>query len=329
MRSVRQRPLGDTGINVSEIGLGCWGIGGPMRRDGTVSGYGKVDDAESIAMLTQAFANGLNFVDTAPWYGDGHSERLVGKALRGRRDQIIISSKVGIFLENEQYSSDYSGDYIMAHYQDSLERLGTDYIDLYVLHSPSAELYQSSGLKALKELKQKGVIRAFGISFPASHEESERFFLPLCEEEQVDIVQLRFNLLSWLPRRSILSKLNSLGIGVICREPFYFGYLTGRFTRETVFDPTSDVRSTWPRKRHLDLVETSEAFGFLEREMNCSASQTALGYCLTQSSVSTVIPGAMTVEEMEDNLAASSLDFQPGWIDQIERIQEQQLGEEL
>ena len=159
-------------------------------------------------------------------------------------------------------------------------------------------------------------------------EESERFFLPLCEEEQVEVVQLRFNLLSWLPRRRILSELNSLGIGVICREPFYFGYLTGRFTRETVFDPASDVRSTWPRQRHLSLVEASEGFGFLEGELNCSASQAALGYCLTPSSVSTVIPGAMTVEEMKDHLGASSLDFQPGWIDRIERIQEEQMGEE-
>ena len=329
MQPIRQRPLGNTGINVSEVGLGCWGIGGPMRRDGTVSGYGRVEDSESIAMLTKAFESGVNFVDTAPWYGDGHSERLVGRALRGRRDQIIISSKVGIYLENEKYTSDYSGDYIMAHYQDSLERLGTDYIDIYVLHSPSADLFQPSGLEALKELKRKGVIRAFGISFPASHEESERFFLPLCEDEQVEIVQLRFNLLSWLPRRSILSKLNSMGVGVICREPFYFGYLTGRFTRETVFDPTSDVRSTWPRQRHLSLVEASEKFGFLEHELNCSASQAALGYCLTPDSVSTVIPGAMTVEEMNDNLGASSLRFQPSQIEQIERVQEQQLGEEL
>ena len=329
MKSVRQRPLGSTGINFSEIGLGCWGIGGPMRRDGTVSGYGQVKDSESIAMLTQAFENGINFVDTAPWYGDGHSERLVGEALRGRRDQIIVSSKVGIYLENEQYTSDYSVDYIMAHYQDSLERLGTDYIDLYVLHSPSAELYQRSGLEALKELKRKGVIRALGISFPTSHEESERFFLPICEDERIEIDQLRFNLMSWLPRRSILSKLQSLGIGVICREAFYFGYLTGRFTRETVFDPTSDVRSTWPRERHLDLVGTSEKFGFLASELKCSTSQAALGYCLTPNGVSTVIPGAMTVEEMNDNLGASSLEFQAAQVEQIERIQEQQLGEEL
>ncbi len=329
MKSMRQRPLGNTGIKVSEVGLGCWGIGGPMRRDGTVSGYGQVEDSESVAMLTQAFDSGLNFVDTAPWYGDGRSERLVGRALRGRRDQIIVSSKVGIYLEDEQYTSDYSGDYIMAHYQDSLERLRTDYIDIYVLHSPSTELYQRSGLEALKELKRKGVIRAFGISFPASHEESERFFLPLCEDEQVEIVQLRFNLLSWLPRRSILSKLDSLGIGVICREPFYFGYLTGRFTRDTVFDPASDVRSTWPRERHLSLVEAAQNFGFLRHELNCSESQAALGYCLTPSSVSTVIPGAMTVEEMKDNLGASNLEFQPSWIEQIERVQEEQLGEEL
>ena len=316
-------------MKVSQVGIGCWGIGGPIKRDGTISGYGQVDDSESVSMLEQAFEAGVNFVDTAPWYGDGHSERLVGKVLRGHRDQIIVSSKIGIYLENERYTSNYSGDYIMAHYEDSLERLGTDYIDVYVLHSPTRDLYQASGLNALKELKRRGIIRAFGISFPASHEESERFFLPLCAEYQVDVVQLRFNLLSWLPRRSILSGLQSLGIGVVCREPFYFGYLTGRFTRDMVFDSNSDVRSTWPRERHLSLVEASEKLAFLQRALDCSASQAALAYCLTPSSVSTVIPGAMTVTEMQDNLGTATLEFQSDWIDEIERIQEQQLGKEF
>ena len=316
-------------MEVSVVGLGCWGIGGPMERDGTISGYGQVDDTESLRMLRHALDQGVNFLDTAPWYGDGHSERLVGEVIRNRREEVVVSTKVGIFLKDKRYTSDYSGDYIMAHYEDSLERLGTDYIDVYVLHSPEAGLYQPSGMAALRELKRRGIIRAYGISFPASHAESESFFLPLCEAEEVDVVQLRFNLLSWSARERILPRLRQLDVGVVCREPFFFGYLTGRFTRETVFDPTSDVRSTWPRERHLSLVEASERFDFLHRGLGCSPAQAALGYCLSQDQVATTIPGAMTVAELQDNLQAASLEFDPASILRVQEIQEQHVGTEL
>ena len=316
-------------MEVSVVGLGCWGIGGPMERDGTISGYGQVDDTESLRMLRHALDQGVNFLDTAPWYGDGHSERLVGRVIQNRREEVIVSTKVGIFLKDNRYTSDYSGDYIMAHYEDSLERLGTDYIDVYVLHSPEAGLYQPSGMAALRELKRRGIIRAYGISFPASHTESESFFLPLCEEEEVEVVQLRFNLMSWSARERILPRLKQLDVGVVCREPFFFGYLTGRFTRETVFDPNSDVRSTWPRERHLSLVEASERFDFLHRGLGCSPAQAALGYCLSQDQVATTIPGAMNVTELEDNLQAARLEFDPGSILRIQEIQEQHVGTEL
>ena len=329
MSRLKTKPLGRTGIEVSVVGLGCWGIGGPMERDGTISGYGQVDDAESLRMLRHALDQGVNFLDTAPWYGDGHSERLVGEVIRNRREAVVVSTKVGIFLKDKRYTSDYSGDYIMAHYEDSLERLGTDYIDVYVLHSPEAGLYQPSGMAALRELKRRGIIRAYGISFPASHAESESFFLPLCEAEAVDVVQLRFNLLSWSARERILPRLRQLDVGVVCREPFFFGYLTGRFTRETVFDPTSDVRSTWPRERHLSLVEASERFDFLHRGLDCSAAQAALAYCLSQDQVATTIPGAMTVAELQDNLQAASLEFDPASILRVQEIQEHHVGTEL
>ena len=300
-----------------------------MERDGTISGYGQVDDSESLQMLRHALDQGINFLDTAPWYGDGHSERLVGRIIQDRREEVIVSTKVGIFLKDNRYTSDYSGDYIMAHYEDSLERLGTEYIDVYVLHSPEAGLYDPSGLAALKDLKRRGIIRAYGISFPASHAESESFFLPLCEEEDVEVVQLRFNLLSWGARKRILSRLKQMDVGIVCREPFFFGYLTGRFTRETVFDPTSDVRSTWPRERHLSLVEASKRFDFLHRGLGCSPPQAALGYCLSQDEVATTIPGAMTVAELEDNLQAAALELDPAAIQRIEEIQEQHIGTEL
>ena len=269
MANLGKRPLGKTGIMVSEIGLGCWGIGGPVQRDGVVSGYGRVDDAESVAMLRRALDQGVNFLDTAPWYGNGHSERLVGEAIRGRREEVILCSKVGIALEDEELIRNYSGDYIMAGYQDALERLGTDYIDVYVLHSPAVEEYDPSGLAALKELKRRGVIRAFGISFPASHQEGEQFYLPLCEREGVDVVQLRFNLVSWAARRTIMPALRALGIGIVCREPFFFGYLTGRFTgrfdRDTVRAASIGTPSSTPNRMRAPPGRGSDTWSWWRR----------------------------------------------------------------
>ena len=326
MDRLRQRRMGRTEMSVSVIGLGCWGIGGPMERDGTISGYGQVNDSESLRMLRYALSRGVNFLDTAPWYGNGHSERLVGQAIQGCREKVIVSTKVGIFLNEQHYTSNYSGDYIMAHYEDSLERLGTDYIDVYVLHSPDRHRYEQSGMDALKELKRRGIIRAFGVSFPASHTESEEFFLPLCEKEKVDVVQLRFNLLSWSAREEIICRLHTLDVGVVCREPFYFGYLTGNFTRDTVFDSATDVRSTWSRKRHLSLIEASERFHFLHKFLGCSPAQAALGYCLTPKGICTTIPGAMTVAELEENLDVTNLEFSQ---ESIQKIQEINVGKEM
>jgi len=302
---MKRRKLGRTGMEVSEIGIGCWGIGGPMQRDGTISGYGAVDDGESLRMLRGALDRGVNLFDTAPWYGDGHSERLIGKAITGRRNEALIASKVGIYLHEGRYSSDYSGDFVRRRVKDSLERLGTDTIDIYQLHSPTAEQFQPDGLQALLDLKAAGVIRAVGISLPASIEESLRFYIPLCRQWPVDVVQVPYNLLKFQAGEQLLPELAALDIGVICREPFYFGYLTGRFDQNTRFSSQSDVRSTWPRERHLDLVRRASRFDFLTDRLGSSMAQASLAFCLSHSAVATVIPGAMTESELDEDVNAA------------------------
>jgi len=304
---MRRRPLGRTGVEVSEIGVGCWGIGGPMERDGTVSGYGAVDDRESVRMLRHALDDGVNFFDTAPWYGNGHSERLVGEALQGRRHEAVIATKIGIFLKEGRYTSDYSGEFVRARVADSLERLRTDYVDVLQLHSPTPAEFRDDGLAALVELKASGVVRAVGISLPASIAESESFYLPICRAGDVDVVQVPYNLLKPEAEARVLPEIAALGIGVICREPFFFGYLTGRFDENTVFPSQTDVRSTWPRERHLALVAKARRFEFLGAELGASMSQAALAYCLSHESIATVIPGAMTVAELGEDVAAARL----------------------
>ncbi len=302
---MKRRTLGRTGIEVSELGVGCWGIGGPMERDGTISGYGAVDDRESIRMLRHALDLGVNLLDTAPWYGNGHSERLIGEAISGRRRDAVLATKVGIFLHEGRYTSDYSGDLVRRHVGESLERLRTDYLDVYQLHSPTPGQFREDGLEALVALRAAGVVRAVGLSLPASIEESEAFYLPLCRAGAIDVVQLPYNLLKFEAESKLLPELAGMGIGVICREPFYFGYLTGRFDESTVFSAATDVRSTWPRERHLGLVAQARRFEFLPAELGSSMSQAALAYCLSPEAIAAVIPGAMTVTELVEDVDAA------------------------
>jgi aryl-alcohol dehydrogenase-like predicted oxidoreductase len=319
---MNRRALGRTGIEVSEIGIGCWGIGGPMERDGTISGYGAVDDRESIRMLRHALDLGVNLFDTAPWYGNGHSERLIGEALAGRRREVLLATKVGIFLHEGRYTSDYSGDLVRRHVGESLERLRTEYIDIYQLHSPTPGQFREDGLDALVALRASGVVRAVGLSLPASIEESEEFYLPLCRAGAIDVVQVPYNLLKFEAESKLLPELASMGIGVICREPFFFGYLTGRFDEATVFSATTDVRSTWPRERHLGLVAQARRFDFLPAELGSTMSQAALAYCLSSDAIATVIPGAMTVPELaEDVEAARFAPLAPSLRDEVRRRQ--------
>lgn len=310
------------GIEVSEIGVGCWGIGGPMQRDGTVSGYGAVDDAESLRMLRSALEGGVNLFDTAPWYGNGHSERIVGEALSGRRSEAVIATKVGIFLRDGRYTSDYSGDFVRRSVGESLARLRTDHIDVYQLHSPTAAQFGADGLEALVALKAAGTIRAVGISLPASIEESVRFYLPICRDWPVDVVQVPYNLLKFQAGERLLPELGALHVGVICREPFYFGYLTGRFDESTVFPAATDVRSTWPRERHVDLVARARRFEFLRERLGATPSQSALAYCLSHPAVATVVAGAMTLPELAEDAAAARFAPLPAeLLGEVERAQ--------
>ena len=256
-------------------------------------------------MLRGALDRGVNLFDTAPWYGDGHSERLIGKAIAGRRDQALIATKVGIYLHEGRYSSDYSGDFVRRRVGDSLERLGTDTIDIYQLHSPTPEQFQPDGLQALLDLKAAGVIRAVGISLPASIEESLRFYIPLLRQWPVDVVQVPYNLLKFQAGEQLLPELAALGIGVICREPFYFGYLTGRFDQNTQFPV--------PERRPLDLAARApsgpgaprEPFDFLTDRLGSTMAQASLAFCLSHSAVATVIPGAMTEAELDEDVSAA------------------------
>ncbi len=289
---MQYRTLGRTGIRISEVGLGTWGMGGDR--------YGRVDDAESRRAILRALELGINHIDTAPLYGNGRSEEVIGEAIAGRRHEVVLATKVGMFPGGRQ-NFDYSGVAVMREVEQSLRRLRTDYLDIYFLHSPDEPLFRDDGLEALVRLKEQGKIRATGFSV-MSVDEGIPLAMHLIEQGHVDVIQQAFRLLYTLPAREFFPLAQAHDVGVIARENFYFGFLTGAITRQTVFDDRDDRRKFSPAFIDAVLARV-EKLRFLTQGR--TMPQAALQFVLATPGVHGVIPGAMTVREVEENVRAS------------------------
>lgn len=295
---MKYRQLGKTGLNVSEIGFGTWGLGG--------NSYGPVDDAVSIDALRFAFEQGITFFDTSDLYGNGHSEIVLGEALQGVRDQVIICTKVGLLPHSGfEMPCDFSPEHIRRGLNASLSRLKTDYIDLYLLHSPTLEILQSDHriMETLEELKKQGKIRAYGISA-----RSPQDALSSVCEFGFQATQVNFNLID---QRAITNGFFDLArennVGVIARTPFCFGYLTGKLTGSESFNGI-DHRSNWPQEQLKRWAAAPGLFSFLTDGQKRTPAQIALRYCLEHTEVSTVIPGMMSRAEVTENIQAVDID---------------------
>jgi aryl-alcohol dehydrogenase-like predicted oxidoreductase len=297
---MRYRSLGSTGLRVSEIGFGTWGIGGNSQ--GAIA-YGPTDDKESIQALRTAFDAGINFFDTADFYGFGHSERVVGKALRAVRDRVVLATKIGML--DAKGAQDFSPAYMRQGLERSLERLGTDYIDLYQLHSPPIDLLLRDGriLGELERFESEGKIRAYGISTRSPGDA-----VVAVSELAIGCVQVNFNLVD---QRALENGLFDLcaakGAGVIIRTPLCFGFLTGHYSSATRFDQY-DHRNRWSLEQR---ERWSNALGLfvtkVVRQPNQTPAQFALRFCLSFPAVATAIPGMLAEEHVRDNAGASAL----------------------
>jgi aryl-alcohol dehydrogenase-like predicted oxidoreductase len=293
---VRQRQLGRSGVAVSEIGFGAWGIGG--NKDGAVA-YGPTDEAQSLDALAAAFDAGINFFDTADLYGFGESERLIGKAFAGRRDQVVIASKVGML--DATGKQDFEPARIEKALDASLTRLQTDYVDLYQLHSPPLEVLESKPavLRALDKLREKGKVRCVGISLRGPEEGARALDL-----YPFGAVQVNFNLLDQrLLDLGLAERCAEKGAGVIARTPLCFGFLTTKYSADEKFDP-SDHRSRWnPEQRRV----WASAYGLFEKYSRKpeTAAQFAIRFCLSFDAISSVIPGMLTREHVAENSGAA------------------------
>jgi aryl-alcohol dehydrogenase-like predicted oxidoreductase len=310
---VRFRTLGSTGIKVSEIGFGAWGIGG----DHGVPAYGPTDDKESLRALDAALKGGINFFDTSNLYGNGHSEKLLGEAFAGQRDRVVLSTKAGFTGAGDQ--QDFSGLAIRASVESSLRRLRTDHVDVLLLHNPAPErLRENNELWAtLDLLKCEGRIRCFGISL-RSPDEARAFVL----QYPLSCIQVNFNLTDMRALENGLFDLcRERAVGIIVRTPLAFGFLTGKVDIPDKF-PNSDHRSRFPPEI---LKRWNHAAGLYDRIFQMSAqatrAQNALRFCLSYDAVTTVIPGMLEAAQVLENLAALRADpLKPEMLRLIEEV---------
>ncbi len=310
------RKLGRSGIQVSAMGLGCWAIGGPAWRGDRPIGWSVVDDGESVRAIHRALELGVTFFDTANVYGCGHSERVLGRALEGRREEVVIATKFNAVFDEETKQvtgTDSSPEGIRRACDESLERLRTDYIDLYQFHDGGAELDHAATVReVLEELAAVGKIRYYGWS--TDHPDRARLF---AEGEHCKAIQQRLNVLEG--NLETLAVCEEENLASINRTALGMGILTGKFSADSEL-PEDDVRRGWdfrngPQAESLDKLAGIR--GVLT-EGGRSLAQGALGWLWAKSEVTIPIPGFKTVEQIEENIAAA--DFGPLTADQMARI---------
>ena len=276
--------------------------------------YGPVDRAESLRALHVALERGVNFFDTSDFYGHGRSEKLIGEALAGRRAQALVATKGGLKADGK--STDFSAAYLRGALEASLRRLGTDYVDVYYLHSPALEQIGEDTMAALRVFQDAGKVRALGLSARSPQEAKEGItrFGFRC-------VQANFNLLDQRAVEcGLLEAARAAGAGVVARTPLSFGFLTGRYAADTDFH-ANDHRRNWSEAQRRLWAEAPALFAALVAERpGQTPAQFALRFCLSHQAISSTIPGMLTAAHVEENARAG--DLPPLSVEELARVAE-------
>ena len=318
------RTLGKSGLEVSALGLGCWAVGGPWTwkqpgSDPYPAGWGKTDDEESIRAIHAGIDLGINFFDTAANYGAGHSEKVLGKALKEKRDGIVIATKFGHIIDEKEKFVYGDDDQILTNVrqdcENSLRRLDTDYIDIYQLHAGDYDADKAGELMIiLEDLVKEGKIRWYGWSTDLV--DRAKVF---AEGEHCTSIQFRLNaLFDDEDMRTLIDDADMVGIN---KDPLNKGFLTGKFSQESTF-PEDDIRSTANLKdpRLLHKFKQIDAIKDIFTTNGHSMAQAALAYIWALDERMVPIPGFKSVKQVEDNVGA--LERGPLSTDQMDAIKQ-------
>lgn len=307
---MENRKLGKDGPLVSAIGLGCMGMS---------EFYGSADESESIETIHKAFDSGVTFFDTADMYGPYKNEKLVGKALKGIRDEVILATKFGIVRGGDPKSRSVNGrpEYVKSACEASLTRLGVDHIDLYYQHRVDKNTPIEDTIGAMADLVNEGKVRFLGMS-EASPETIRR----ANKVHQITALQTEYSLWTRDPESDILSTVRDLGIGFVAYSPLGRGFLTGRFKSPDDFED-NDFRKYSPRfqgenfNKNLQLVEKVKE---LAEQKGVKPAQLALAWVLSRGTDIVPIPGTTKLKHSEENIAAVDIKLTEEELQQIDTI---------
>ncbi|MFQ6132879.1 MAG: aldo/keto reductase [Armatimonadota bacterium] len=300
------RRLGTSELEITTVGFGAWAIGGGW--------WGPVEDEESIGAIRRAYELGINWFDTAPAYGWGHSERLVAEALGEHRDEVIIATKCGLKpLPGGEVVRDSTRERVLAECEESLRNLERDYIDLYQVHWPDTDTPFEETMGALVELYESGKIRAVGVSNFSVEQMTE-----CLKHGPLHSLQPPYNMLQRDADKAILPFCEQQSIGVVCYGPLARGLLTGKFKEEPAF-PDDDVRRNDPMFKGEAFQRNQRMVAALTEvaaRYDKTVGQLAIRWVIQQPGVTSAIVGAKRASQVEQNVGGM------GW-----EISEEDLGE--
>jgi aryl-alcohol dehydrogenase-like predicted oxidoreductase len=292
-----KRTLGKSGIKISVVGTGLWAAGG---------GWGPVDDQKALRAIDAALDGGINFFDTADVYGNGHSEELLGQAMRGRRDKFVVASKIGwVGYDGKNGRSQYDTvDKLIAGVEKSLQRFQTDHLDLIQNHINVREPNTDVFLEGFQRLQRDGKVRAYGLS--SSHFD---FIKDFNSNGHCAVLQIDYSILNRTAESEIFPYCQKNNIGVIVRGALAMGILTGKFNSKTRF-AEGDFRNNWQDKedeRRVFLEDLDKVKRLQPLVHGHTLSQLALRFVIDHPAVTTVIPGARSPEQVEEHVQAGLL----------------------